>query len=166
MARMPGAAWRPVRNHSQGGVVEHRGLVLHVQLGDNSPYDWFNIEKSQASSDFWVSKHGVIEQFVETGTDRAWAQGKGNAYYASVETEGYPTEPLTDAQVEGVAKVYAWGRETFGWPLQVVDSTTEKGFTYHGAGGVAWCNHPDCPGALRKAQRPRIIALAGELTGG
>lgn len=162
---MPGATWRPVRNFRPGGTTEHRGLVLHVQQGDNSPFGWFDNPESSASSDFWVSKAGVIEQYVDTGTDRAWAQGAGNRTYASVETEGYVEQPLTDAQIEGVARIYAWGHQSFGWPLAVVDSTTAPGLTFHGAGGAAWGGHTGCPGELRKAQRPRIIARAVELLG-
>lgn len=163
MTRMPGANWRPVRNFHPNGVKEHRGLVLHVQADNGSPYGWFNNPASQASSDFWVSKTGVIEQYVNTGVDYAWAQAAGNPYYASVETEGYPNERLTDQQVKAVAKIYAWGHGEFGWPLVVVDSTTLHGLTYHGVGGTAWGGHTGCPGDLRKAQRAEIMALAIEL---
>ncbi|MFJ1708582.1 N-acetylmuramoyl-L-alanine amidase [Kitasatospora sp. NPDC088346] len=162
---MPGAVWRPVRNRTAAGRTEQRGLVLHVQDGRNSPFGWFDDEDSEASSDFWVSTSGRIEQYVDTGSDRAWAQGAGNRAYASVETEGYPSEPLTAAQIEGVAQIYAWGARLWAWPLQVIDSTTERGFTWHGAGGAAWGGHPDCPGPIRKAQRGAILARAAELLG-
>ncbi|MEV8032294.1 N-acetylmuramoyl-L-alanine amidase [Streptomyces sp. NPDC086182] len=160
MARMPGAVWRPVVNCHPDGVREHRGLVLHVQDGNNSPFGWFNNPASQSSSDFWVSKTGVIEQYVDTGVDYAWAQAAGNPYYASVETEGHPDEPLTPAQVDGVAKIYAWGHGEFAWPLTVVDSTSAHGLTWHGVGGTTWGGHTGCPGDLRKAQRAKIIARA------
>ncbi|MEY2249286.1 N-acetylmuramoyl-L-alanine amidase [Streptomyces sp. BF23-18] len=163
MSRMPGAVWRPVVNFHPSGVREHRGAVLHVQDGNNSPYGWFNNHASQSSSDFWVSKTGVIEQYVNTGVDYAWAQAAGNPYYASIETEGHPDEPLTAAQIEGVAKIYSWGHTEFSWPLIVVDSTTKHGLTYHGVGGSAWGGHPGCPGDLRKPQRAAIIARATEL---
>lgn len=166
MARMPGAVWRPVVNRTKGGNKERRGLVLHVQVGNNSPFGWFNQGNSKASSDFWVSKSGVIEQYVDTGVDYAWAQAAGNPYYASVETEGYPGEPLTPKQIEGVAQIYAWGAATFGWPFVVVDSTTARGFTWHGAGGKAWGNHPSCPGDLRKAQRQAILNRAKQISSG
>ncbi|MFI2184626.1 N-acetylmuramoyl-L-alanine amidase [Streptomyces sioyaensis] len=165
MPRMPGATWRPVINVHKNGTKEHRGLVLHVQAGDNSPFGWFDRTDSQASSDFWVSKTGTIEQYVDTGVDYAWAQAAGNPYYASVETEGEPSEALTAAQVEGVAKIYAWGHKTFGWPLVVVDSTIAHGLTWHGAGGAAWGGHTGCPGDLRKKQRADIMARAKVLVG-
>lgn len=162
MARMPGAKFRKVGNYTAGGTKEYRGLVLHVQEGNNSPFGWFNNPDAQSSSTFWVGKTGTIEQFVDTA-DKAWAQMGGNAYYASVETEGYAKDALTDAQIEGVAKVYAWGHKEHGWPLVVVDSTTEHGLTFHGVGGAAWGGHYDCPGPQRKAQRARIMGRAREL---
>lgn len=166
MARMPGAAWRPVVNVHKNGVLERRGLVLHVQDDTSSPYGWFNNPASEASSDFWVRTDGHIEQYAETGTDYAWAQAAGNPYYASVETEGHPATALTAEQVEAVAQIYAWGHATWGWPLQVVDSTTAHGLTWHGVGGAAWGGHNGCPGDKRKAQRPAIIARAKQLAGG
>ncbi|MFJ6214852.1 N-acetylmuramoyl-L-alanine amidase [Streptomyces sp. NPDC092296] len=166
MARMPGAQYRPVVNVHKDGVLERRGLVLHVQDDTGNPYAWFNNPSSQASSDFWVQRDGSIDQYCDTGVDYAWAQGAGNPYYASVETEGHPDTALTSDQVEAVAQIYAWGHSEFGWPLAVVDSTTAHGFTYHGAGGAAWGNHPDCPGDLRKAQRAAIISRAKEILGG
>ncbi|MFI0233169.1 N-acetylmuramoyl-L-alanine amidase [Streptomyces sp. NPDC017086] len=165
MARMPGAKWRPVVNYHPNGTKERRGLVLHVQDGNNSPWGWFNNPAAQSSSDFWVGKDGSIEQYVNTGTDYAWAQAAGNPYYASAETEGHPDEPLTEAQIEGVAQIYAWGHGEFGWPFVVVDSTTKHGLTYHGVGTSAWGGHTGCPGDLRKAQRPAIIARAKQLAG-
>lgn len=165
MTHMPGAIWRPVQNFHPNGVQEHRGLVLHVQEGDASPFGWFDDPSSQASSDFWVATDGTIEQYVNTGTDYAWCQAAGNPFYASVETEGHTTSALTAQQVESIAHIYAWGHQTFGWPLVVVDSTTEHGFTWHGVGGAAWGGHTGCPGDLRKAQRQQILDRAAAILG-
>jgi hypothetical protein len=112
-----------------------------------------------------VAKDGACEQYVNAGVDRAWAQANGNAYYCSVETEGYPGEPLTNAQIDTLARLYAWGHQTFGWPLVVVDSTSAHGFTYHGVGGAAWGGHYDCPGDLRKGQRQAVIDRAKGVLG-
>lgn len=165
MARMPGALWRPVVNVHKNGCKERRGLVLHVQDDTGNPCGWFNTPSSQASSDFWVRLDGHIEQYCDTGVDYAWAQAAGNPYYASVETEGHPDTPLTAAQVESVAQIYAWGHGTFGWPFAVVDSTTEHGLTYHGVGGSAWGGHTGCPGTIRRAQRQAIINRSKEIAG-
>ena len=165
MARMPGALWRPVVNVHRDGVKERRGLALHVQDDTGNPFGWFNNPASQASSDFWVRRDGHIEQYCDTGVDYAWAQAGGNPYYASVETEGHPDTPLTAAQLESVAHIYAWGFAEFGWPLAVVDSTIAHGLTWHGVGGAAWGGHTGCPGEIRKAQRPAIIARSREILG-
>lgn len=157
---MPEAEWMPTTKFTANGSVEQRGLVLHVQEGNNNPIWWFENPDVEASSDFWVSKTGHIVQFVETGKDRAWAQAAGNKYYASAETEGYHDEPLTGAQIEALAKIMAWGARRFGWPLVVIDNTTGRGLTWHGAGGASWGGHYDCPGEIRKAQRARIIERA------
>lgn len=160
MAWMPGAVHKPVKACTPGDSREQRGLVLHVQVGNNSPWPWMNDPANRASSDFWVSKTGVIEQYVDTGVDKAWAQASGNAYYASVETEGYPDEALTAQQIGAIAKIMKWGHDTFGWALRVIDNTTDSGLTWHGAGGASWGGHYDCPGTIRKGQRDDIISLA------
>jgi N-acetylmuramoyl-L-alanine amidase len=159
MSIMPGANWRPVPNHS-GPMSAHHGLVLHVQVGNNSPYGEFCDPNSQASSTWWVSKSGTVEQYVDSDV-MAWTQAAGNGTWNGVETEGFPNEPLTDAQMGGLASIYAWGHTTYGWPLVLTDDPNGTGFGWHGMGGVAWGNHPSCPGDIRKGQRQQILNLVG-----
>lgn len=162
----PGATWRPVQNH--GGpipvVVSGRGLVVHVQEGNGSPWGWFNNPASQVSSHWWISKAGVLEQYVDTDFE-AWAQMAGNASYHSVETEGLASEALTTAQAVMLAALYRWGHQMFGWPFQTCDHGG-RGLTTHahypsGIPDPAWGGHP-CPGALRAGQLPSILKLAGQ----
>ena len=134
------------------------GLTLHVQVGDGSPYGWFANPNNGACSHWWVSKTGVVEQYLDAGA-KSWAQAAGNATYHSVETEGYPTDPLTPQQINALAGLYRWGHDTFGWPLALANAPGEPGFGTHQMGGVAWGNHPGCPGDLRKAQRQTILNL-------
>lgn len=155
---MPGAVWRPVSSHS-GLMTAHLGLVLHVQVGNGSCYGEFAVPANAASSTWWVSKAGVIEQYVDADY-AAWTEAAGNFTWDSVETEGEPSEPLTDAQIHGVAKIYAWGMAKYGWPAQLSEAPTTRGLGWHGMGGVPWGNHPSCPGDLRKAQRAAILTLA------
>ena len=156
----PGAVLRVVTNESSGMTAD-LGLILHVQQGLSSPYGWFCNPASQASSDFWVSKTGVLEQYVpDPRVIHAWAQGDGNRTYLSVETEGYPGEPLTDAQIATLARLYRWGHETFGGPYVLAEAPGQQGFGWHGMGGTAWGGHLGCPGDIRKAQRPAILAAA------
>lgn len=158
MTLCPFAIWRPVPSHS-GPMASHNGLVLHVQVGDNSCYGEFSNPANQASSTWWVAKSGVLEQYVDADM-AAWTEAAGNFTWDSVETEGTPDQPLTSAQIATLAKLYAWGHSQYGWPYALTDDVNGRGFIWHGAGGVAWGNHPDCPGDLRKAQRQQILDLA------
>jgi hypothetical protein len=147
-----------VGNH--GGLMSaHLGLVLHVQQGNNGLSGWFNNPTSQASSTWWVSKTGALEQYVDADVC-AWAQGNGNSTYNSVETEGYDTEALTAAAEDMLAQLYAWGAEVYGWPPICAESPGGAGFGWHGMGGSDWGGHYDCPGSLRKDRRPNILASA------
>lgn len=159
MSIVPFANWRPVPSHS-GAMSAHLGLVLHVQVGNGSCYGEFSNPNNDASSTWWVSKTGVLEQYVDSD-EAAWTEAAGNFTWDSVETEGEPTEALTDAQINTLARLYEWGVQTYGWPLALTDDVNGRGFGWHGMGGVAWGGHYGCPGDLRKAQRPAILAAAG-----
>jgi len=160
---VPFANWRPVPSHS-GLMVAHQGLVLHVQVGDNSCYGEFSVPANQASSTWWVSKTGVLEQYVDSD-NAAWTEAAGNFTWDSVETEGFPTDPLTDAQIATLARLYAWGVETYRWPFLLAETPSETGFGWHGMGGAAWGGHFGCPGDLRKSQRAQILVAAEQLLG-
>lgn len=162
----PGAVVRLVANKSTPPPSPELGLVLHVQAGNNSPFGWFNNTTSQASSTWWVAKSGILEQYVDPDKHHAWAQAAGNRSYHSVETEGYPTEALTEQQVNTLAVLYAWGYLTRGWPLQLANAVGDRGLAWHGMGATAWGGHPACPGDLRKAQRQRILDLAAGIVRG
>lgn len=141
----------------------HLGLVLHVQEGNGGLSGWFNNPASGASSTWWVSKTGALEQYVDADIC-AWAQGSGNSTYNSVETEGFHTEPLTAAQESTLAALYAWGATTYGWPLVLAETPGARGFGWHGMGGSAWGGHTGCPGDLRKSRRGPILAQIGTPT--
>ncbi len=153
----PFASWRPVQNHS-GPMSAHLGNILHVQEGNGSLAGFFNNPNANASSTWWCAKDGTLEQYVDSD-NRAWAQAAGNDTYNSVETEGFVAEPLTDAQVATLARLYAWGHDTYGWPYQEANQPGEAGFGVHYMGGQAWGGHP-CPGPTRAGQRPAILAAA------
>jgi hypothetical protein len=147
-----------VKSHS-GPMSAHLGLALHVQQGNNSPYHEFANPANEKSSTWWVSKHGVIEEFVPP-THTAWAQAEGNHTYNSVETEGFTGEELTLHQIMALAWLYRGGMHEYGWQPHVVDKPGKNGFITHGDGGVAWGNHPGCPGHLRAAERNTILLVA------
>lgn len=160
----PGAAWRPVLNHS-GPMAAHRGLAVHVQVGGGSCWDLFNVPADQASSTWWAARDGTLEQYVDADM-AAWAEAAGNGYFCSIESEGTPDEPLTAAQIERIAGLYAWGHGRYGWPLQTCDHDG-SGLTTHshypsGAPDQSWGGHP-CPGDIRRGQVPQILARAVQL---
>ncbi|MFL5910549.1 MAG: N-acetylmuramoyl-L-alanine amidase, partial [Gaiellaceae bacterium] len=74
MAFMPGATYiGPTPNKRVDGMVEVRGLVLHIQQGTEQGSEaWFKNPASQASSHFLNPKMGSLRQLVDT-KDRAWA---------------------------------------------------------------------------------------------
>lgn len=163
----PKAVYQPVANHS-GPVSAHLGLVVHVQVGDGSCYGEFDNPSSQASSTWQAMKDGTILQFVDADLV-AWTEMAGNPDYDSVETEGTPDEPLTPQQCQTLAELIAWGHQTFGWSLTLVDHGG-SGITTHahypsGVPDPAWGDHP-CPGSIRTAQLPPIVATAQQIVDG
>jgi N-acetyl-anhydromuramyl-L-alanine amidase AmpD len=97
------------------------GLILHVQQGNGALQGWFSNPNAQASAHFQVLKDGEVLQFVPTNIC-AWAEMAGNPFYSSVETEGYPSEPLTNAQVVSLGKLLAWEAKERGYALQLANA--------------------------------------------
>lgn len=155
----------PVKNRTVSGLVGSKtiGLVLHVQAGNGALGGWFSNPAAEASSTWWAGKKGQREQYGNPDTDRFWAQSAGNSAYHSIETEGYPNEPLTAAQIESVAVAFAWGHERYGWPLVLAEKPGQPGLGWHGMGGTAWGGHTGCPGDIRKAQRAQILERAKQI---
>jgi hypothetical protein len=156
----PGAEWRPIPYRGKAvGMLEYRGWVLHVVVGDGSPYQYFcDLPKGKrAFSHLWVAKDGRVEQYQKL--DRAsWAQAEGNPYWWSLETAGDPDEPLTDEQIKTLARWHVW----CGAKDQLASSPNGRGIGTHSMGGLDWGAH-DCPGKIRAAQRKDIIAEAKRL---
>jgi hypothetical protein len=157
----PAATYRPVVNFSTGLVTPTRGLIPHVQVGNNSLFTYFNTPANQVSSHLWLSKTGTFEQYVPFDR-KAWAEVAGNAYWISCECEGFPTEDYTAIQVARLGEFYAWGMAQFGWKPTVTDSVNGYGIGTHSMGGAAWGGH-DCPGTIRANRRGDILTAA--LTG-
>lgn len=166
MALMPGATFiGPTPNKTTDGMVEVRGLVLHIQEGNEQGSEaWFKNPAAQASSHFLNPKQGGLRQMVDT-KDRAWAEAAGNSHWVSVENEGFVPDKLTDSQVENAAQLLAWLYKVYSVPLQSTDDPNGKGLGWHGMGGAAWGGHTGCPGDAIKAQRPAIIARAKVIAG-
>lgn len=166
MAIMPGVTYiGPTPNKRVDGMVEVRGLVLHIQQGTEAGSEaWFKNPASQASSHFLNPKVGGLRQLVDT-KDRAWAEADGNAHWVSIENEGFVPAALTASQVENAAQLLAWLHKTYQVPLQSTDDPNGKGLGWHGMGGAAWGGHTGCPGDAIKAQRAAIITRAKAILG-
>jgi hypothetical protein len=153
------ASWRGTPNHG-AAAVEQRGIVLHIAQGTfDGTIAWCQNPKSYVSAHFVVGKVGQCVQLVDTDVT-AWSQRAGNGRWLSIEFEGYSGETLTAAQLTVAAEILARAHRIYGVPLQLANSPLGEGLGWHGMGGKAWGNHPDCPGAPIVAQRGRIIELA------
>ncbi|MFE0132820.1 N-acetylmuramoyl-L-alanine amidase [Streptomyces sp. NPDC059037] len=163
---MPGAIWRPIPiNFTNDGQDQVRGVVVHIMAGTLAGTDsWFRNRDARASSHFGTGKGGQLYQWVDT-SDRAWAQAAGNPAWLSIENEGRGGDALTDDQLDRNAQVLAWAHTTYGVPLRVATSTSDRGLAYHGLGGSAWGGHTSCPGSRIVAQLPEIVRRAKKLAG-
>jgi N-acetylmuramoyl-L-alanine amidase len=153
-----------------GGAPSMMGVIMHTEVGfEAGTIETFNNPASEASAFFAIGQNGAIWQFGPVGANwMAWAQAAGNPMWYSVEDADrtHPSIPLTDAQVRSFAQLLECLSTFAGFPLQVSDSVDTQGLGWHGMGGVPWGDHPDCPGGIRKGQRPAIVALAREIRAG
>jgi hypothetical protein len=160
----------PCANGTPGGSGAMTGVVLHTMAG-NLPgtISWFNDPASEASAFFGIDQDGGIHQFGPVGKDwMAWAEAAGNPAWYSIEMADNqdPANPLTDAQITAGAQLLELLSRFAGFELRVTDSVDVQGLGIHSMGGVAWGDHPDCPGPVRAGQRTRIVELAKEIRDG
>jgi len=164
----------PCRNGDAGGMKVPSGvlgMLVHTQVGNNpGSVSWFNNSASQASAHFCVAQDGSIVQMGPVNGWKAWHAAEGNPHWFGCEfaDDGNPANPLTASQViAGAQLLELLSRPDVGrFPLQMSNSPSTEGLGWHGMGGVAFGGHFDCPGDTRKAQRPRIIALAAAIRAG
>ena len=159
----PAATWRPVVSHG-GARTVFMGLVEHVTTNNFSPYGFFSDPANQASSHLWINFDGSVEQYVSLDV-ASWAQAGGNYGWTSCEIAGKEGTAKTPAQSEALAQLFAWGsaQPSLRWPICASDSPDVSGLGWHGMGGKAWGNHPYCPGEVRLAQRPAVLARVQQI---
>ena len=159
----------PTVNGTPGAFGTAYGGVFHTEVGyEHTVEQEFNTPSAQASAFFSIGMDGHIHQYGPLGKDwMAWTQEAGNPHWRGVEHEdkGNPATPLTAAQIAASAQVFEAMSAFDGWPLQATDDVTGRGVILHSDGGVPWGNH-DCPGTVRAAQRPALIALASQIRAG
>lgn len=160
------ATYRGPTPNQGGAMVAQQGVVLHIAEGSfEGTIAWQKNPAASVSSHFVVDYDGRIAQMVDT--DRtAWTQAAGNGRWLSIENAGFHTDHFTDAQVTAAAKIFARGHQEYGYPLQLANSPSERGLGYHAMGGVAWGNHPLCPGAANIALRQTILNQAIQIVNG
>lgn len=160
---MPGVPYLGPPADNWGGRVVRppMGMVVHIAEGTfQGTIAWQHNSISDVSSYFVTSRAGEVVQMLDLDL-MAWTQGDGNAAWVGVENEGFHTEAFTDAQVDANARIFAWLRSVWpSIPAQVTNSPSVGGLGWHGMGGVAWGNHPDCPGPPNVALLPTILARA------
>jgi hypothetical protein len=153
-----------------GFAAKARGLVQHTEQGfRQGTVERFLNPESQVSAFFSVGEDGAAHQYVPVGHGYvAWAQQDGNASWRSCECEDETntSKPMSPAQLTTFAQILEACATYDEFPLQITDVVTGTGLITHGDGGVAWGDHPLCPGSVRKAQRPQIIALAQAIRAG
>jgi len=162
MDRYPHAVWEPVGYAPDAGpMAASSGWILHVQVGNGDPGPMFAGLRApnRRFSHLWVSKIGTVKQYGSLGT-ASWAQGAGNRNWWSLETEGFPGEALTGAQLQALAQWHAW----CGAPSLLASSPSGAGIGTHSMGGAAWGGHK-CPGTVRAGQRQEILRRAEILRG-
>ena len=164
----------PCGNGDSGGMAVPTGvsgMLVHTQVGNNpGSIAWFNNSASQASAHFCVAQDGSIVQMGPVNGWMAWhcAAGNPNWFGCEFADNGQPSNPLTQAQVTAGAQLLELlSRPEAGrFPMQITDSPATEGLGWHGMGGAAFGGHYDCPGDVRKAQRPQIVALAVAIRSG
>lgn len=167
------AVWKGTSHHG-GGILEHRGLVVHIAEGYYEGTIAWQQGDNSVSSHFIVDRDGTCAQMVDTD-QQAWAQRSGNHEWLSVECAGFTTksqyhhnhpgwERLTDAQIEKIAHLLAKMHTAYGTPVQIATSPAGHGCGHHSMGGPAW-GHLDCPGDPIIGQKPAIVARAAALVG-
>jgi peptidoglycan hydrolase-like protein with peptidoglycan-binding domain len=157
MTLLPGAVWRPVSYRLDAGAFAARplGWCLHAAASNGSLFNFFNglASPNRKFSTAWVAKDGSSEQYTEL-ENKPWSQVLGNANYWGFETEGFGTEPLTDAQLDTLARWHKF----LSVANVAVNVFGQRGVIPHYA-IVATA----CPMPLRSSQRPEIIRRAGGL---
>jgi hypothetical protein len=160
----PAAIQKQLTNDRYGGPFPAgvgRGVIEHVALSTGSLYNYFAGASPKVSSHLWIALDGTVEQYVPL-THQSYAQAAGNPLYVSIETAGFPDEPLTAAQVESFARFYYWGMWYEGWPCLLADQPGAKGLGTHSMGGALYGGHA-CPGDIRAAQRLTILVRVSAL---
>lgn len=152
------AEWRPISTNTGGSLGPNLGLILHHAIMNGSLYNFFNDPSSEVSAHFLAMKDGRLEQYVDTNKV-AWHGKSLNSRYVGVETEGCAgspyAEPMTDAMVNALARLYAEGNRRHGWPFRLSNAEGQSGFGFH-----RMAVNTACPCDVRLNMRQEILNRA------
>jgi hypothetical protein len=156
--------------YDSGFAARAKGMVQHTEAGFRAgTFATFMDPGSQVSAFFSVGEDGAAHQYLPVGHGYvAWAEGEGNPHWYSCECEDKlePGTPMPNVQLITFAQILEATAARDEFPLTITDDVNGTGLITHGDGKMAWGNHPDCPGDVRKAQRPLILALARAIRDG
>jgi N-acetylmuramoyl-L-alanine amidase-like protein len=149
---------RPISANTGGMLSPNLGLVLHHAVMNGSGWHFFNSPSAQVSAHFWVLQNGTIEQYVDTNVV-AWHGRSLNSRYVGVETEGCTkaphADPMSDAMVNALARLYAEGARRHGWANALANSDGQRGFGFHRMAVAT-----GCPCDVRLNMRQEILRRA------
>jgi N-acetylmuramoyl-L-alanine amidase-like protein len=172
MARWPAAVYLGPPDANWGGSVQRPPSIFVEHIAEGSyqgTIGWQQNPVSDVSSHFVIGLGGFdtgeVAQMLDTDL-AAWTQANGNPYCISAEFAGFSTGQYTPQQQEAASQLYAWLHITHGLPLQLSNSPSEPGWGWHGMGGAAWGNHPDCPGPANVALRGPMLARTLQIVNG
>lgn len=181
MSWYPKAVKRPIKaNFTPKKRASTRAVILHVDGGDaGSLFGWFSAPGRGASSHFYVTKSGVVEQYVDADLI-AWTTGEANPTTIGIETQGKGTGEWTAPQRAAIVKLLAWICKTYKIPAVEMPNSkpSSRGIGTHRlgcdgnfpatgvqrgriqrGGGELWSSSRGkvCPGDGRQAQWPGIV---------
>ena len=161
----------PASNYSAGPVSKIGGVV-HVIVGSaGSAVAEFQRPGSQLSATYVIAgpgdrwPDGTLVQMLDNA-DVCYAQAAGNwppTSYNAWEVAGYPTDPMTPAQLATLGRAMAWDAADRGYSVTtVVEPHGVSGICTHcnpdGSPDPAWGDHT-CPGTIRLQQVKELLAV-------
>lgn len=167
MAIMPGVEVRLLPEWKTEPVIQVRGLIFHSIVGSvQAAWNSFASSSNPLESNFLVASNGHIIQIQDTDR-QADANGSGNAFYGSVETEdqGNPNiQPWTPMQLDALVAIARFYHDVHHVPLQAIPAHGGFGYGYHtmfGAPGP-WTQvrGKTCPGTVRVQQFHQVLLPA------
>lgn len=176
MAVCPFAVRRLLPESQTQSHITPTQVIDHTIVGSVSGTDSYFRDHTNVETHFGIRYSGEIWQWMDTAV-----RADGN-YHAnmrpdgtgavSIETEGYASEPWTEAQVDALVQLHVWLALTHdGIGHRICRNPSDPGYGYHvmfGAPGEWTPVSKDCPGTKRiKQWREQVIprtlaALRGE----